>query len=278
MAETPDEQPLTKRQRQKIRRQQKLEAQQAAARAARRRRLTAITVVVVVLVGLVGAVAYGWVTDRLEERDLIAEAEERFDELGCTPVEEQPPPRSSPHFGDAELAQSPPDAVYPDRPATSGPHIGTIARTGVYDKVIDERLLIHNMEHGYAVIYYHEDAPEGEVAELKAFAQEQIDSGRHEKIIVSEWNADLPDDANFAYVAWGARQLCREYDEGVALAFLGDWHYLAGNAPERDLRPHLDQGLDPDAQEGDVLFPPLTEHDAGVDDEMHDDAEDAEDE
>jgi hypothetical protein len=256
VAETPDEQPLSKRQRQKQRRQQKIEAQRAAQRAARRKRMLAIGVVVALLVGATGALAYGFVSDRLEERQLIAQAEERLDELGCTEIEEEPILPSQ-HLASEELPTNPPDALYPRRPATSGRHLGSIVATGVYDNVVDERVLVHNLEHGYVNIFYDEDAPEDQVNQLKAFAQEQIDSRRHEKLIVSVWKAELEDDANFAMVAWGVRQHCREFDEGVVLNFLREHHYLAGDAPERDLQPHIDEGIDPDAEEGDILFPPL---------------------
>ena len=162
------------------------------------------------------------------------------------------------HFaGMEQMAEAPPDVVYPDRPTTSGIHMNNVAISGVYDKVVDERLLVHNLEHGYVNIFYDQDAPEDQVAQLKAFAREQIDAGRHEKIVVSAWKAELEDDANFAMVAWGVRQQCRDFDEGVVLNFLREHHYLAGEAPERDVRPHLDEGIDPDAEEGDVLFPPL---------------------
>jgi hypothetical protein len=258
-----DDASLSKRQRQKQRRQQKMEAQRAAQRAARRKRLAAIGVVVALLVGATGAFAYGWVSDRLEERQLIAEAEERLGDFGCSEIEEEAILPSQ-HLASEELAANPPDVLYPRRPATSGRHLAGVVQTGVYDKVIDERLLVHNLEHGYVHVYYDEDAPEDQVAELQAFAQEQIDSGRYEKLIVAPWKAELEDDANFALTAWGARQHCRDFDEGVALAFLREYHYLAGNAPEREIQPHLAEGLDPDAEEGDVLFPPLDED--GVED------------
>ena len=276
MAETPDEPQLSKRQRQKQRRQEKVQAQQQAAQAARRKRTLATVAIVVLLVGAAGAFGYGWASDRLEERRLIAAAEERHGELGCTPIEEEPI-APSPHLqSEEDLRNNPPEVLYDVRPATSGPHLGGVAQTGVYDKVIDERLLLHNLEHGYVNIFYLPDAPAEQVDALKDFAREQIDSRRHEKIIVSQWKAELDGDAHFALTAWGARQLCRDFDEGVALAFLREYHYLAGSAPERELRPHLDEGTDPDATDGDVLFPPLAEA-AAPEDTMDDPADDADD-
>lgn len=279
----PDEQSLTKRERQKMRRQQKLERQRVEARKARRRRTVILGVVVLLLVGTTGALAAQWALDRAEERRLVAEAQENLEALGCTTVED-PPNLGAGHFSGPELASNPPDVIYPDRPTTSGRHVGNVVQTGVYDKVIDERILVHNMEHGYVNVYYADDAPAEQVEDLKEFAREQISSRRHEKLIVSAWKDDLPEDVNFALTAWGARQLCREWDRGVALGFLDDWHWLAGDAPERTLPAHTGDsggGLDPNEEEGDMLLPPLTDDPADIGDDIMEtppgDAEDAED-
>jgi hypothetical protein len=271
VAETPDDQSLSKRQRQKQRRQQKLQAQQAARQAARRRRVLTTGLIVAVLLGVTGAFVYSIVDDRLEERRLVAEASERLGELGCTEIVEEPILGAA-HIPDGQEAANPPDELYPVRPTTSGTHFGAWAITGVYDKVIDERLLVHNLEHGYVNIFYDQDAPADQVEALKDFAREQIDSGRYEKIIVSEWKAGLDDAENFVLTAWGARQHCRDFDEGVVLNFLREWHHLSGNAPERTVAAHFDVGLDPESVEGDFLFPPLDDRD-GVEEMTDDDAE-----
>jgi hypothetical protein len=254
----PDEANLSKRERQKLRRQQRLAAEQQAAKQARTRRTIATGLVVALALGALGLFGANWWMERQEQQQLIADAQSRLAELGCTEVQEQPTV-PSPHLGQ-ELPSSPPDVIYPDRPATSGPHIGQVVRSGFYDKAVDERLLVHNMEHGYVSIYYAADADAEDIADIEAFVEEQIDDGT-EKVIGARWQGDLPDGASHAIVAWGARQLCEQWDRGIALAFLGDYHYLEGDAPEKSLRPHLaDSGaIDPDAEEGDLLLPPLGE-------------------
>lgn len=255
----PDGENLSKRERQKLRRQRRLEAQRAEQRRARRRRTVATAVIALVLLGGTGAFAAQWALDRADERRQIAAAQENLASLGCTTVEDQPI-LGREHFSGPELAENPPDVIYPDRPATSGTHIGQWAITGVYDKVVDERLLVHNLEHGYVTAYYDQDAPAEEVEALKEFAREQIDSDRYEKLIVAAWDGELPGDANFALAAWGVRQLCEQFDEGVGLGFLREHHYLAGDAPEKELSPHgPGSGVDPDEVDGDLLYPPLDE-------------------
>lgn len=249
---------LSKRERQKARRNAKLQQQAALDAKARRNRLLTFALLGVVLLGLVGTAVY-------RNRQAAAEAEARreaaaakLEELGCTEVQDLED-KGTGHLDSTALAASPPETLYPDRPAASGEHFGNWLMTGVYDELMDERALVHNMEHGYVLGYYSEDAPEAEVAEFKAKAQEHID-GDFPKIIVSPWDGALPEDANFAYVAWTHRQLCGEFDPDVFLTFVEAHHSSAGDAPpaEKNIPAHLEEGrgtIDPGDEP--FLLPPL---------------------
>lgn len=269
----PDESSMSKRERQKARRQQKLEAERSAARSEKAKKSVATFAVIALVVGALGVWGYSAFTDRQERQQAIEEARANLGELGCTEVEE-PQVLPSQHLSGTELASNPPDALYPDRPASSGRHIGSVAQTGVFDKVIDERLLLHNLEHGYVTIYVHSDVDEETWQEVAEFAEGEI-SGNTEKIIVSRWDDDLPNDGNIAFAAWGARQVCEEWDRGVALAFLSEYHYLEGSAPERTVQPHRSEGLDPDEEEGDVLFPPLGQPADELDEDVMEEPDDS---
>lgn len=48
---------------------------------------------------------------------------------------------------------------YATNPPTSGPHYEDWTRWGVYDKVLDDRNLVHSLEHGYVIISYNCDIP-----------------------------------------------------------------------------------------------------------------------
>jgi hypothetical protein len=267
-----DDQNLSKRERQKQRRQQRLEMEAAAARKDRTKRTVATFAVVALVVGALGVWGVGAWQDRAERRQAIEEARANLEALGCTQVEEQPVLPSQ-HLSGNELASNPPETLYPDRPTTSGRHLGGVATSGAFDKVVDERLLVHNLEHGYVSIYVSQDVPDEEWQQVADFVTGEIDGGT-EKIIASRWKAEMPNDASFSFNAWGARQVCEQWDRGVALAFLSEWHYLEGNAPERTIQPHRGGnrggGQDPDEVEGDLLFPPLGEPPAeeGVEDVM----------
>lgn len=254
---------LSKRERQKQRREAKLARERARLTRARRNRLLAVAAVAVVALAGVGFVIANQISARQERQATIAAAEARQGELGCTPIQEQPDLGAG-HLSDPNaMAGADPDVIYPDRPATSGPHLPSVVVSGVYDKQIDERLLVHNLEHGYVNLYYDPDADPEMIQSLKDYAQERID-GSNPKVVVAPHDA-LVDDAGFASVAWDFRQLCEQFDTGVATAFL-EQHYNGEAAPERLLEPHVMPGggvIDPNAQEGPVLFPPLGEQPAG---------------
>lgn len=248
---------LSKRERQKARRAQRLEAERAAAASAKRRRLGGFVLVGVLLAGTVGFFVQRNLAERAEQRELIADALDRLDELGCTPDEEMPHLGAG-HFGsDEAIAASPPEAIYAHLPTTSGEHMGQVTATGVHDHYVDERLVVHNLEHGYVTIWYDEDADPDQIEELRAFGQEQIDGGTQE-LIVAPYDRPMDDDANFAFVAWDRRQLCEQFDEGIALNFI-DQHMNHQRAPETFAGPHFagEQGVvDPDP-DGPLVFPPL---------------------
>jgi hypothetical protein len=276
VSDLPAEENLSKRERQKQRREAKREAERAAAARARRQRTLTFLLVGVLVLGLVGLAIQRQFAQRGADRAAREAAAAQLDELGCTPAETRPNLGAS-HLDGTELVANPPEVLYPDRPATSGPHLGSVALTGVFDEPIDERLLVHNLEHGYVTFYYTDDADPADVEALRAFAQEQID-GRFPKIIAAPASWQLGDGQPIAFAAWDARQLCERFSEDIALTFLNDFHGLSGTAPERTVQAHTNPGqqgvLNPRDVEGPLLFPPLGESGPGdLDDAMDGDDE-----
>lgn len=251
---SPDGQ--SKRERQKARRQDKLAQQAVVNQKERRNRILAFLAVGLVLLGLIGYSVLSRINASKEAEAKREEVLAQLDELGCTPDETQEDAGQG-HLDGSSLGEQPPDALYPERPAASGQHFGNWIKTGVYDQQIDERALVHNLEHGYILGYYDEGADEGQVEELKSFVESQID-GKFKKLIVSPWEGELPGTANFAYVAWNQRQMCEEFDEDTFEVFMTAHHSSAGEAPERTLSPHLAEGngtIDPGDEP--FLLPPL---------------------
>lgn len=252
---------MSKRERQKQRRSAKLQQQAAVDAKARRNRLLTFALLGLIFLGLVGtAVVRKMQADAAAQAE-IAAAQAQLDELGCTPDEQQEDAGAG-HLASAELAANPPDTLYPERPASSGRHFGNWLMTGVYDQLLDERALVHDLEHGYILGYYDEDAPEEQVTALKEYAQARIDDDLP-KIIIAPWDGALEGEANFAYVAWNQRQLCAEYGEKVFKVFAEAHHSGQGVAPEKGIPPHLEEGggtIDPGDEP--FLLPPLGSQEA----------------
>lgn len=253
----PDEENLSKRERQKARRQQRLEAERAAAASAQRRRIGGFVLVGVLIAGVIGYFVQQNLAERRAEQDLIASAEENLEELGCTPIEEMEPLGAG-HFGGEELAANPPEAIYGHLPTTSGKHIGSVVATGVYDEPIDERVTTHNLEHGYVTLWYAEDADPEQIDELKEFTQDRIGEGDGE-IIVAPYTQPMDEGAAFGFVAWERRQLCEQFDPGIVLNFINE-NMDNARAPEALAGPHLG-GAAGELVPGEdkVLFPPLAD-------------------
>lgn len=249
---------LSKRARQKQRRSLKLDEQRRQAAKARRKRLLTLGLAVLIVLALIGLAIAQRVSQRNADLAQQQQATAKLAELGC----DAGAPQEDAGAGHLETAQaqlvaSPPDTLYPDRPASSGQHYPAWVKTGFYDVQIDERLLVHNLEHGYVVAYYDGGAEPEQVEALETYAGNAI-AGDYPKLIVAPWDGDLQGEANFSWVSWTVRQSCRDFDQTVFEVFQKDHHSGAGTAPEKTIPAHLEEGngtLDPKGE--DLLLPPL---------------------
>lgn len=114
-----------------------------------------------------------------------------------------------------------PDPRYAVNPPAGGQHLPSAARAGVYagNRVPDDGLLVHAMEHGYVVLWHR---PSTDPAPL-----ERIEQDNPGDVIVAE-RGDLP--TMVAATAWGHRLLCASV-EPAPLARFVDAH--VGQGPER---------------------------------------------
>ena len=125
----------------------------------------------------------------------------------------------SPHIGFGE--EHPP---YNSVPASSGWHYDAPAKWGIYDTVIPEETLVHNLEHGGVRIHY--DCPEGcpnLVSQLEDLAE------RGTEVVMSPY----PDmGSKIALVAWMVLDKFDEFDEQRIKDFINA-HMNSTRAPER---------------------------------------------
>lgn len=247
---------LSKRERQKQRRAAKVAEEQRQARAARMRQVAVLGLVVLVVLAGAGLLVWNQVQQRSEVAARAERVSARLDELGCTPVEEATDVGGGQHLAGQALAGSPPDSLYDQRPTSAGPHIASVLASGVYDETVDERLVVHNLEHGYVVFWWDPDADEQTIQAVQDFVADSLDE--FPKLIAAPYNTDLPDEQAVTTVAWTFRQQCEQFDADVAQSFM-DAHYgLAGVAPEKNISPHDAGGQGVLTTEGEpLLFPPL---------------------
>ena len=252
----PDAEQVSKRARQKERRRLRLEAQRHADARARRRRLAAFVAAGLLVSSLVGAAVMNVVQNRAEVAARQRAVTTRLDDLGCTKIETLPIGNTQ-HFSGQELAANPPEVVYPDRPAAGGRMLPGTAEAGVYDEQVDERLLVHNLEHGYVNVYHGPDASDADVERLRRLVRDELDG--FPRVIVAPWAEPLPKGANFTVLSWGKRQLCRDFDADLVRSFIENNHGSKSGAPEAAMAG----GANPEnpvrpGGKGPFLFPPLT--------------------
>lgn len=187
-----------------------------------------IIIISVVVLGLVGLIAWAYVESSKPLPGQMMADEER----GHVPVGER--------------------VEYHTNPPTSGKHYEDWTKAGVYDQPLDDRNLVHSLEHGYIIISYNCAYPEVDakfdpestpsattmdkfsgdackklVNQLKGVFDKK---GPHKLIIVPRPNLD----AKVALTAWRRLDKFGNFDENRIIKFI-DAHRDQG--PELTMEP-----------------------------------------
>lgn len=172
--EMPDDQPsegLSKRERQKSRRRDRLREEAVERRRRRRRTWIRNSALVVVAGAAIGILLVNVIRDVLPvdapEGTLDVAAEER-------------------NHVDGEVD-------YPTTPAAGGPHAPVWQNCGYYEEPIEEENAVHSMEHGAVWLAYDPGVAEAEVSALRDMAGGYV--------LVSPYEQEL--DATVVASAWG---------------------------------------------------------------------------
>jgi hypothetical protein len=220
---------------------------------AEKRRTTAI-VGACVVVGLViiGLGAYPVIKDsmtqnELDGRDLSALGVPAA-QAGCTDVMAKPATGSADHRPEGT------DLPYTDSPPATGPHYPTwapIARKfyAPQDRP-DVGYLVHNLEHGYNIMWYDETVADNEeqLAAVEAIANKFPGTDLENKFIAAPWTAEdgepFPDGAHVALTHWsmggtngnaegqqGITQYCDAPSGEVVAQFVEDYPYTDSPEP-----------------------------------------------
>ncbi|MBI2097045.1 MAG: DUF3105 domain-containing protein [Candidatus Sungbacteria bacterium] len=89
-----------------------------------------------------------------------------------------------------------PPQPYNSNPPSSGGHFSTSANWGVYDYEVEDKIFIHNLEHGGVWIAYRPNIPPAVVEALKGIVNEFGGS----KLVMAPRSAN---DSDIAVVSWG---------------------------------------------------------------------------
>ena len=100
------------------------------------------------------------------------------------------------------------------------------------DKPRPERA-VHNLEHGYIVIWYDAQLPASQVQALQSIAK---DPTMARVLVVGWWQSDLPLGKHVVMTSWGKTERCSSIDDKVVRHFY-TVHVNAPQAPEAGLGP-----------------------------------------
>jgi hypothetical protein len=216
------------------------EVRQQQASADRRRTLLVAAVAVVLVVGLAGAVTKV-VVDQRAAQD-ITRVGVTASAAACDPVITEPASGSSVHVGPGTDQPTVTQVRYATVPPSSGEHFVQPEYPARSFYTASDRpaleSLVHNLEHGYTVVWYTAATPQPQVDQLKRLADiARKDPNTGGKFVVSAW-----DDARGAFPAgrtvalshWGAkngyRQLCGAVSGSVVKSFTAAYPWR--DAPE----------------------------------------------
>ena len=226
-------------------RQARVEQMRAAQKAKDRRTTIIVAVaagaVVVVLIGLVFVTVRNYRQNNPDQVSLIGVAAA---DASCDDVETDAATGVNEHVGPGTSTPDITSVEYDSVPPTHGQHFVQPQFPADPFYTAETRpaieTLLHNLEHGYTVVWYSEDLPAEQQDELKAIsdlARDMDETGG--KFIVSAWDTaygELPDDKQVALSHWGVesgkRQLCGAVSGAAIEKFVLDNPYT--DSPEPD--------------------------------------------
>jgi hypothetical protein len=121
-------------------------------------------------------------------------------------------------------------------PPSAGGHYGLWAIWGFYRAPVNERQVVHNLEHGGVVIWWGPKVPKATVDQLERFYQESPNSmfgtpidGLDSKIALTAWTGDTATYYRDGDYGMGHIATCKTFDEKAFEAFRNAYR---GKGPE----------------------------------------------
>ncbi len=222
-------------------RKARIEQMRKQQQAAERRRTLLVVGAAVLAVLVLTAVVFKVVRDAQQERD-VATLGVASASAACDPVTTDPVQGSGVHVGPQTDKPDVRKVKYTTTPPSSGEHFVSPEYPARAFYTADDKPamenLVHNLEHGYTIVWYTKTTPQAQVDELQKIA----DNARRMKetggkFIVSAWDeayGTFPAGKTIGMSHWGAkngyRQLCGTVSGEAIKAFVTA--YPSSDAPE----------------------------------------------
>ena len=196
-------------------------------RAEKRRTYAIIAACVVVGLIIIGAGAYPLLKQSQVSKGALDSIGAPAADAGCQDV------TTAPATGSADHKEVGTQIDYPDAPPAFGPHYPSPAPITRKFYAADDRpdleYLVHNLEHGYNILWYDETIADDsdQLTQVKAIAEKFSGSDLEDKFIAAPWTSDdgeaFPDGAHVALTHWSVSRK----GTGAAGKQLGVWQYCA---------------------------------------------------
>jgi hypothetical protein len=123
-------------------------------------------------------------------------------------------------------------------PPTSGQHFGWWAQSGFYDEVIPDGYLVHNMEHGYVIIYYNCLVVDMDCESFKTAIESAItaagnDPDTHTVKVIAVPRPSMTNP--ITYASWGHLYKAESFDPEELVLYVQTYRSHPDYAPEWSL-------------------------------------------
>jgi hypothetical protein len=223
-------------------RKAKLEEVRKAQKAAERRRTLLVGGAAGVVVLALVAAAFVVIRNQVASQDMTKIGVTTA-AASCDPVTTDAATGVSDHVGPGTPTPNETTVKYATIPPSSGKHFATpiVPARDFYtatDRPVLENL-VHNLEHGYTIVWYDQSTPKAQQDELKKLAPLARDGkNAGQKFIVSAWDQSrgaFPAGKHIALSHWGAknghRQLCGAVSGQVIHDFVKKYPYTDSPEP-----------------------------------------------
>ena len=161
------------------------------------------------------------------------EALRRLDRAGCEV--RTAPATSGGHIRRLDVA-----IEYNTRPASNGRHYWSPAIWGLHRESVDERQLVHNLEHGGIAVLWGSGVSDDTLAQLRAFYFEDRNGlvlaplpELGTQVALTAWVVDAEPPAKSGKLGAGYVALCPGFDESAFAGFRSAFRYRGPEAPPK---------------------------------------------